>query len=1683
MRSLMLLVGLLAVAAGHAAEFAWIESEAPTAKSGPSSPGAWGTKEFLSGQTGINVEVAPDKLKSDVPADGIQLGYDFTLAAAGRYELWDRIGMEAIRSPFDWRVDNGAWQTVLPEQPTIDLVELGVWTQVAWIKLADADLTAGAHRLQIRLVPTTKPENGKDVPRNILYRSDALCVYQGAFHPNGHRRPGELQASDEDQQAAAKAFAVKVPDAVGGRSETPLGGLWQVCRYDEMDVADRTGPTQTLPAADAAFWSAIRVPSNKFTSKPELSFCHRLVYRTRLDVPAALAGRSFTLRLPSVNLMASVLVNGKFVGFTRAPFAQFDCDLTPAIVPGRVNEVAVVVKDSYYAISEKKSGKSCRESFALPTSWIGDKNFIWQHFDFPIGSGYAGEAGLLEEPRLVVAGGVYASDVFAQTSVRGKKLSLAVTLHNPGAAPRTVSVDARILPEGQSRPERVVAGQTVTIPAGGDQTVTLDHPWDNPDLWWPDRPALYRAVTMLRDGNALLDTSDTVFGFREWEWNGSQFRLNGVPWQFFADTTVADGKNVDACLAYWRKSGQNMWRLWGRGFAGLSTSQFLDKMDRAGMPIRRSGIFDGQGANYLHQLANGPELFDHWLEQLTAQIREERNHPSVFIWSIENEVTFINSRNLGLASRVEPEIERVAKAVMALDPTRPAMVDGGNCLTNNSLPVNGVHYLEMAWRDYPDEAYTLDEGFRCHKENLLPGWGKNQWQLVPDRPIFMGESYYLRGSKPADYALFGGEACFTGWGPGTRRGAGLYAKMLAEGYRWQGVAAQHFWLGGDDTGGLQHNSWQPVCILCREWNWTFGAGQTISRNLRVCNDTRFDDPIQATWELRIGGKKVAGATSTERLAPGTHRDLAVSFTLPRVGQRTSGEFILTCQRGGKEVFREVKPVAVFDPAADAKPSLGAGQLAVLDPKGGAAARLKARGVPFVAVDSPAAVPASAKVVLVGQDALSPRDATDPRWVSLAAAGARVLVLEQANPLKHLALPADLTPTNFVGRIAFSEDMTHPAFVGLDQPDFFTWSGDHVVYKNAYAKPTRGAVSLVQCDEQLSYTALAECPVNDGLLMTCQLVVGQKLGTDAAAQRLFDNLINYCAKYAPIRRQTAVVVPDDTPTAKMLAESGLRYDKMTDLRAAVTDGKHQVVVFAATPANLKTLAEAKAAVQAFCGKGGWLMAMGLAPDGLADFNRLVGVDHVLRPFELERVTLPAVRDPLTSGITGRDVAMQSSETIFPWAGDKYMVDDEFAWVVDGDDIAPFCTIPGATAGDHAAAKAKAADWPRNLVNGFTSADAWKLIHYLGADNPVVTLTLPRPETITDLGIVLNTHYRKATRVNLYYDDDPAPVTLTTQPNNERQDFTLKPRRATKLKIELAAFDNPGVTTGIDNLWIKVDRSAQWRERVKPLLNVGGLVKYPMGSGGLVLNQLLIKPTEAVPDNAQKKRAITASLLRNLHATFAGGKVLAGSNLTFAPVPLGDQCNAFMTKDRGWFGGARDIAHLPVGRQSLVGAVYQITDFRTSPVPSCVMLAGPGAKGNLPKTATVKIGAKADALYLLHTFNKVQDWRRNKPDEQPPVVANYIVHYADGQIAEVPVRLGEGVDHWISANPVGLKSAALAWCAPFPGDTSADQACVYQLAWTNPRPDVAITSTELGYGPDGSRWGTPALLAVSVGTGKG
>jgi beta-galactosidase len=257
---------------------------------------------------------------------------------------------------------------------------------------------------------------------------------------------------------------------------------------------------------------------------------------------------------------------------------------------------------------------------------------------------------------------------------------------------------------------------------------------------------------------------------------------------------------------------------------------------------------------------------------------------------------------------------------------------------------------------------------------------------------------------------------------------------------------------------------------------------------------------------------------------------------------------------------------------------------------------------------------------------------------------------------------------------------------------------------------------------------------------------------------------------------------------------------------------------------------------------------------------------------------------------------------------------------------------------------------------------------------------------------------------------------------------------------------------------------------------------MGEGGVILNNLKVQETESNPVNAQKKQNIAATLLRNLGAAFAGERVVtAGANLKYRPIPLAEKCNQFLTHEKAWYDGEADLSAFPVGESTLSGVRYVLRDFRTSPLPACVMLSGPGVRGKMPEAVEgIRADLKADALFFLHTFRQDKEWKPSKEAKEPPTVFEYVVHYADGKTVVVPVKYGRGVGNWIETKPQGLPDAAAAWAAPLTKG-AGKSAVVYQMQWTNPRPDEAIKSIDIRYDAKvGNQHGVPALLAITAGT---
>ena len=363
-----------------------------------------------------------------------------------------------------------------------------------------------------------------------------------------------------------------------------------------------------------------------------------------------------------------------------------------------------------------------------------------------------------------------------------------------------------------------------------DVTLSLSAGWPDASLWWPDAPRMYRLRTTVKVDGRAVDVSETEFGFREWGIAGKDFLLNGIPWHGWADTHMH--ATPEEWLDFYRKSNQTFMRFWGTSWMGLPPDEAMTFFDRNGVVVRRSGILDGEAIGYMAIETDAElkrkygseikaELMDNWRDQLIAQVKGERNHPSIMIWSIENEWLYINCINLygGLMDKFEAAVVEVSNAVRAVDPTRPTMTDGGGATKSNLMPVHGDHYTAGPFSEYPTLAYTPN----------TKGGGRGRWEWDQKRPRFIGEELFAAGHNPA-YSYFGGEEVFLGQ-QSARRAVGIAVRIMTEGARWTGNGAIQFWQGQDAASG-QYAGNAPLAVFCRQWDTDLRIGADRQPDLR-----------------------------------------------------------------------------------------------------------------------------------------------------------------------------------------------------------------------------------------------------------------------------------------------------------------------------------------------------------------------------------------------------------------------------------------------------------------------------------------------------------------------------------------------------------------------------------------------------------------------------------------------------------------------------------------------------------------------------------------------------------------------------------------------------------------------------------------------------------------------------------
>ncbi len=385
-------------------------------------------------------------------------------------------------------------------------------------------------------------------------------------------------------------------------------------------------------------------------------------YRKCLNIPAADAGKSIFLDVDGAMSYSEFWLNGQFAGGWPNGYASFRLNLTPYVKAGGTNMLAV------------RLDNPPNSSRWYPGAGIYRN--VWLVKTAPVHVGQWGT--YLTTP-----------EVSKETAT----INLKVTLDNDSAQDAKVTVASRLYETGAQ--DRRVGKAVASIPAveltvagGKNATIETQGTVPKPKVWGTppqQKPNRYVAVTTVTKDGVVVDSYETIFGIRTLKLdpdkgfflNGEHVKINGV-------CDHHDLGALGAAVNY-RALQRQLELLAEMGCNGLRTShnapapELLELADKMGFLVMDEA-FD-QWERQKTPLDN--HLFFHdWHEQdLRAQLRRDRNHPSVILWSIGNEV----GEQTGGASGAA-----LAKALTDIchdeDPTRPTISAMNSASANSPFP-------------------------------------------------------------------------------------------------------------------------------------------------------------------------------------------------------------------------------------------------------------------------------------------------------------------------------------------------------------------------------------------------------------------------------------------------------------------------------------------------------------------------------------------------------------------------------------------------------------------------------------------------------------------------------------------------------------------------------------------------------------------------------------------------------------------------------------------------------------------------------------------------------------------------------------------------------------------------------------------------------------------------------------
>lgn len=466
---------------------------------------------------------------------------------------------------------------------------------------------------------------------------------------------------------------------MGAVNTAPFDEGWLFARYGLQADGTRKEEPSGLEAANLndVAWQQLKLPHDWAITGPfriELDGATGKLpwkgigwYRKHFVVPAADAGKQIFVDFDGAMANAKIWLNGNYLGTWPYGYTSFRMDLTPFIQPGKENVLAV----------------------RLDTE-------NWDSRWYP-GAGIYRHVWLVKtDPVHVDHWGTFITT--PQITDKNAVVNIAVTVSNQSKK----AIKAKVLTtlfelDAANRPTKKVAimkEAVVEMNAGENKVAESQVTVVNPKRWDIETPNRYVAQTTISINSKIIDTYHTPFGIRTLEFTARNgFLLNGKRVEIKGTCNHHDLGALGAAFNLSALTRQ-LKMLKEMGCNSLRTShnppspELLELADKMGFLVWDEA-FDAWKTGKRKNDYN--KLFDQWHDKdLTALVHRDRNHPSVFIWSIGNEV--MEQQNVELTKLLVNIVHRE-------DPTRPVSngyndPNGGrNSGAVVALDIMGVNYF------------------------------------------------------------------------------------------------------------------------------------------------------------------------------------------------------------------------------------------------------------------------------------------------------------------------------------------------------------------------------------------------------------------------------------------------------------------------------------------------------------------------------------------------------------------------------------------------------------------------------------------------------------------------------------------------------------------------------------------------------------------------------------------------------------------------------------------------------------------------------------------------------------------------------------------------------------------------------------------------------------------------------